>query len=217
MAGRMIAATRGWALTWPLHVWAPSLLLLGIASAHGFAVVPVCLGTRAGYRLALAATFYRPPRAARLLAELGGVSRRGWWAGAGAAPARRAYIRSNGAGAARTGRDWVQSPARSRTEEGVGMPYIKPEARPELDVAMDDLIDRIKALPLEEQDGAFNYAVTRMLKSIYPHRYFHYNRAIGVLECIKQEFYRVDVGPYEDTKIAQSGAVLPHGEPGRVA
>jgi hypothetical protein len=71
MAGRMLAAAWGWALTWPLHVWAPSLLLLGVASALGFVVVPVCLGTQAGYRLALAATLYWPPRAARPLAELG--------------------------------------------------------------------------------------------------------------------------------------------------
>jgi hypothetical protein len=34
------------------------------------------------------------------------------------------------------------------------MPYIRPEARPELDEAMDTLIDLIKALPVEEQDGA---------------------------------------------------------------
>ena len=95
------------------------------------------------------------------------------------------------------------------------MPYIKPEARPELDEAMDALIDLVKALPVEEQDGALNYTVTRMLKSIYPHRYFHFNRAIGVLECVKQEFYRVDVGPYEDVKSAESGEVRPHGEPGR--
>jgi hypothetical protein len=97
------------------------------------------------------------------------------------------------------------------------VPYITPEARPELDEAMDALIDLIKALPVEEQDGALNYTVTRMLKSIYPHRYFHFNRAIGVLECIKQEFYRVDVGPYEDVKSAESGEVRPHGEPGRSA
>ena len=94
------------------------------------------------------------------------------------------------------------------------VPYIKPAARPELDEAMDDLIDLIQALPVEEQDGALNYTVTRMLKSMYPHRYFHYNRAIGALECIKQEFYRVDIGPYEDIKIARAGEVRPHGDPG---
>ena len=87
------------------------------------------------------------------------------------------------------------------------MPYIKADARPVLDELMNPLIDRIKALPIEEQDGALNYAVTRILKSVYPQRYFHYNRAMGVLACITQEFYRVVVGPYEDVKIAENGAV----------
>ena len=87
------------------------------------------------------------------------------------------------------------------------MPYIKADARPLLDELMNPLIDRIKALPIEEQDGALNYAVTRVLKSVYPQRYFHYNRAMGVLACITQEFYRFVVGPYEGVKIAENGAV----------
>lgn len=97
------------------------------------------------------------------------------------------------------------------------MPYSKPEARPALDEAPAELIDRIKALLVEEQDGAFHYAVTRMRKSIYPYRRFPANRVVGVLACLKQEFYRVDIGPYEEAEIAQSGAVLPYGELGRVA
>jgi hypothetical protein len=93
------------------------------------------------------------------------------------------------------------------------MPYIKPEARPALDVLMDPLIDHIRSLPLEEQDGALNYTVTRMLVSTYPRRYFHFNRALGVLAAITQEYYRVVVGPYEDEKSAESGPIVPHGEP----
>ncbi len=89
------------------------------------------------------------------------------------------------------------------------MPYIKSEARPELDARMAALIEHIKTLPVEEQDGAFNYTVTRMILSIYPLRYFHINRVMGVLECIKQEFYRVVAGPYEDKKIEESGVVQP--------
>ena len=89
------------------------------------------------------------------------------------------------------------------------MPYIVPEARPQLNALMDPLIDYIKSLPVEDQDGSINYAVTRMLKSIYPQRYFHFNRALGVLTAITQEFYRVVVGPYEDTKIRDNGEVNP--------
>ncbi len=89
------------------------------------------------------------------------------------------------------------------------MPYIKSEDRPKLDSLMDPLIDHIKTLPLEEQDGALNYVITRMLKSIYPSRYFHFNRALGVLAAVTQEWYRVIVGPYEDVKIRENGQVEP--------
>jgi hypothetical protein len=72
---------------------------------------------------------------------------------------------------------------------------------------MDDLIERLRAMPLEEQDGALNYVITRLLMSLYPARYMHFNRAIGVLECVKQEFYRVAVAPYEDDKRRAHGDV----------
>lgn len=72
---------------------------------------------------------------------------------------------------------------------------------------MQPLIERIKVMPMEEQDGSINYAFTRIMMSIYPRRYFHYNRAMGVLNCIAQEFYRVIVGPYEGTKIKENGEV----------
>jgi len=87
------------------------------------------------------------------------------------------------------------------------MPYIKREARPELDMLMQPLIEHVKSLPIEEQDGVLNYTVTRMLKSVYPQKYFHYNRALGLLTAITQEFYRVIVGPYEETKIRENGPV----------
>ncbi len=78
-----------------------------------------------------------------------------------------------------------------------------------MDTLMDPIIDRIRTLPVEDQDGVINYVVTRMLKSIYPSRYFHFNRALGVLTAVTQEFYRVVVGPYEDTKIRDNGPVEP--------
>ena len=38
-------------------------------------------------------------------------------------------------------------------------------------------------------------------------KYFHLNRALGVLTAIKDEFYRVIVATYEDTKIKENGQV----------
>ena len=60
---------------------------------------------------------------------------------------------------------------------------------------------------MEDQDGALNYAVTRIIKSVYPKKYFHYNRALGVLSAIAHELYRHIIGPYEDEKIIENGDV----------
>lgn len=89
------------------------------------------------------------------------------------------------------------------------MPYVKLEARPQMDAIMDPVIDHIRSLPMDEQDGALNYVFTRILKSVYPSRYFHFNRALGVLSAVTQEYYRVVVGPYEDGKIRENGQVAP--------
>lgn len=87
------------------------------------------------------------------------------------------------------------------------MPYIKPGNRAKYDTVLKELIEILKALPPEEVDGELNYVVTKILKEIYPLRYFHINKAIGVLECIKLEYYRRVATPYEDLKIKESGDV----------
>lgn len=87
------------------------------------------------------------------------------------------------------------------------MPYIKPDLRPHIDTLVEPLIAHIKSLPVEDQDGSLNYAFTKIIKNIYPKKYFHLNRALGVLAAVSQEFYRVIVGPYEDTKIKENGEV----------
>jgi hypothetical protein len=87
------------------------------------------------------------------------------------------------------------------------MPYIKQEQRPSIDELVAPLIAHLKELPLEDQDGSLNYAVTKVLKDVYPMKYFHLNRALGVLTAIRAEFYRVVVAPYEDIKIKENGEV----------
>jgi hypothetical protein len=87
------------------------------------------------------------------------------------------------------------------------MPYIKKEQRPKIDELITPLIEHIKSLPLEEQDGSLNYAVTKIIKKVYPQKYFHFNRALGVLSAITLELYRKIIGPYEDTKITENGDV----------
>lgn len=87
------------------------------------------------------------------------------------------------------------------------MPYIKPESRPEIDELLAGLASHLASLPDTEQDGALNYAITKILHQVYPPRYYNYNRAIGALECIKLELYRRKVAPYEDEKITENGDV----------
>jgi len=87
------------------------------------------------------------------------------------------------------------------------MPYIKKEKRPLYREEIDKLVKKLEKQPLEEQDGDLNYIITSIMKLLYKPRYFNYNRAIGVIESIKQEFYRRVVSPYEDKKIIDNGDV----------
>ena len=87
------------------------------------------------------------------------------------------------------------------------MPYIKVEKRSKYKKSLENLVEILKTLPPEEIDGELNYVVTKILKEVYPLRYFHINKAVGVLECIKLEYYRRVASPYEDSKIKESGDV----------
>lgn len=87
------------------------------------------------------------------------------------------------------------------------MPYIPQDKRPQIDEKIIPLIQHLQSLPVEQQDGALNYAVTKILKELYAPKYFNYNRAMGVLSSIQAEWYRRDVAPYEDKKIQENGDV----------
>ena len=91
------------------------------------------------------------------------------------------------------------------------MPYVAPEDRADLDPAIDELV-RVLDAKAGERDGAFegilNYAVTRLVLGVLPsRRYSSIARATGVLENVKQEFYRRYATPYEDEQIEKSGDV----------
>jgi hypothetical protein len=87
------------------------------------------------------------------------------------------------------------------------MPYIKQEQRPAIDSHIAPLLKHLQSLPEGEQDGALNYTVTKIIKNLYPKKYFHMNRALGVLSAITHELYRTFIGPYEDEKIKENGDV----------
>jgi hypothetical protein len=93
------------------------------------------------------------------------------------------------------------------------MPYIAPDDRP----ALDPHIDRLAAALREQAaqrggsfEGFLNYAVTRLCLGVLPERrYSSIARVTGVLENVKQEFYRRYAAPYEDEQIERSGDVYP--------
>lgn len=90
------------------------------------------------------------------------------------------------------------------------MPYIKPAKRGSLDEKIDPLIDVLRQAyynDAEDLDGCLNYTLTRLFHALYPTKYFHLNRAIGVVECVKLELYRRVMSPYEDKKIIENGDV----------
>ena len=96
------------------------------------------------------------------------------------------------------------------------MPYIKEEERLELDTCIDQMIvciiDNKTSLnnPHDFQNylGRINYCFSRVLGGLM--REPSYNKVAmitGVLENIKQEFYRRVGEPYEDLKIQQNGDI----------
>jgi hypothetical protein len=86
------------------------------------------------------------------------------------------------------------------------MPYIPQEERKRYETFINELVSK---LPKEEEkiDGHLNYIITKILKSVYKPGYFNYNRAIGLLECIKQEYYRIVVAVYEEKKRSDAGDI----------
>ncbi len=89
------------------------------------------------------------------------------------------------------------------------MPYILREKREVLDPAIRELADAfIKLDDGGNFAGNLNYAVTKLLFTLYPEpNYQRFNDMVGALECCKLELYRKKVGPYEDVKEKENGPV----------
>lgn len=92
------------------------------------------------------------------------------------------------------------------------MPYIKQEFRDVLDPAIEHLANALRELecdyPETVVEGNVNYAVTRLIDNLYSNGgYKAINDAVGVLECVKQEFYRRVAAKYEDFKKEMNGDV----------
>lgn len=85
------------------------------------------------------------------------------------------------------------------------MPYIAKEAREKFLHDIYSLSSSIKT------PGELNFVITKLaLNYARRHKlsYHTLNELIGVLECVKLEFYRRLVSSYEDTKSSQNGEIF---------
>ncbi len=70
------------------------------------------------------------------------------------------------------------------------------------------LIGTLSHVRKEDVDGMVNYTLTKILDGVYGSGgYEVYNRLMGVLECVKHEYYRRKISDYEDEKIAENGDI----------
>ena len=93
------------------------------------------------------------------------------------------------------------------------MPYINEDKRMVLNEYIDQLINAIRELecddPSNNTEGNINYIISSILNRVYVDslNYGSINDVIGVLECVKLEFYRRVATPYEDQKVFDNGDV----------
>jgi len=86
------------------------------------------------------------------------------------------------------------------------MPYVEQKRRYRIDDELKDIVIEIHDYSV----GDMNYIITRLIhKWIQTHNlcYANLNEVIGILESVKQEFYRTVVAPYEDQKRKENGSV----------
>jgi hypothetical protein len=88
------------------------------------------------------------------------------------------------------------------------MPYISVSEREKLVKPLVEIIEILENTEVTKMDGNLNYIITILLKRLYTPSYFNYNRAIGVLECVKQEYYRKVVIKYEIDKEKLNGDAI---------
>jgi len=92
------------------------------------------------------------------------------------------------------------------------MPYVDKKIRDTLSPTIDRLAGMIAATgsgTLESEAGTLNYTITRLILQLFPRRakYWQYALIKGVLDDVKDEFYRRKTTAYENLKIAEKGDV----------
>ena len=91
------------------------------------------------------------------------------------------------------------------------MPYIKKEDRKDYDDLIEEVVGRLLDKGPKDSGtavvGDVNYVISSIIWKLFDAKtsYTVGNNLVGVLECVKQEFYRRKIGPYEDLKISENG------------
>ena len=93
------------------------------------------------------------------------------------------------------------------------MPYIKQEDREKLNIYINNIVAILQENP-DKIEGNLNYVITKITKDLFRSlklglliNYKNMNGIIGALECVKLEFYRRCLVPYENSKIQSNGDV----------
>jgi hypothetical protein len=85
------------------------------------------------------------------------------------------------------------------------MPYIRLAGRNRLDNGLHAML---QYMPVDA--GELNYVLTRICDTYVNTKgknYQNLNEVVGVIECMKQEFYRRVIIPFENIKIDENGDV----------
>ncbi len=88
------------------------------------------------------------------------------------------------------------------------MPYIIKADRKEFDPEIKALLRRLTNKGFAKaKAGDLNYAFSKIVWAVFDANpsYATANELVGMLECVKQEFYRRKVAPYEEKKIQENG------------
>jgi hypothetical protein len=94
------------------------------------------------------------------------------------------------------------------------MPYIKKEERPRYDELIEQITTAlVEKLPAENgkgfSEGDLNYVISSIVWNLFDKKpsYSVGNKLVGVIDCVKQEFYRRKLAPYEDGAIERNGDI----------
>ena len=89
------------------------------------------------------------------------------------------------------------------------VPYIKKTDRINLDEEIAALTKKLREMGDDNVEGNLNYTITQVLLETMGAnwRYKKINQVVGVLECVKQEFYRRLAAPYERGAIDKNGDI----------